>query len=128
MDYLLRNENKGVFMIQSGYRVALVLKNDIKSETEKICYFLGYASCIGQIIVTNKDLLVQKNWNNKSKRWYKARLPDKPYWAFKKEDGEIFYEFECWFMLEERFRKAFIEDEYKEGWKVINVDRNGKEI
>lgn len=109
-------------MLKIGDRVAVILKNEVDYISNNICYFLGYGIYEGAVVPELKKETKKNKLHNKLCR---IGFPAN---RFKLDNGEIFYDYECWFMSEERFKKAFVEDEYHENWKVILVDRKGKKV
>ena len=101
-------------MIEINDRVGIILKID--NETRK-CYFLGYGIYEGKYVPSGDNL---------SKKAKMLSRYKKESCRFKLDDGNIIYDIDCWIMSEGRFNAVFVNDEYKEGWKVINVDIKGK--
>jgi hypothetical protein len=102
-------------MMEIGDRVGVILKTN--NETRK-CYFLGYGIYEGKYKLDARYC---------SKRAVNVLINlDVDLCRFKLDDGDKIYDADCWFMSEERFNAVFVNDEYKEGWKIINVDRKGK--
>jgi hypothetical protein len=99
--------------IKIGERVGLVLKTNVRKH---YCFFLGYGVYEGQFIPIDSI----------DKRVKRLNEEQKICCRFKLDSGEIIYDFQCWFMSEERFNEAFINDCYEEGWKIINVDNKGR--
>lgn len=104
-------------MIQINDRVAVISKNVVKLHR---CYFIGYGVYNGKYTIPYNNKL-----NSYTKKLSKSFIPCG---KFTLDDGRIFYDCEVWIMSEERFIKAFVEDEYKEGWKVIKVNRKSKHL
>ena len=101
--------------LQIGDRVGVILKtNGITRQ----CFFLGYG------IYEGKQPLDFNYISSKMKR--KLGDSNKEGHRFKLDNGEIYYDVDIWFMGEERFNAVFVNDEYEEGWKIINVDRKGR--
>jgi len=105
-------------MIKIGDRIGLILKTNVNT---KECFFLGYGVYEGRFV---PDIINCSKKYRKNAKWLIRE--NKEICRFKLDNGEIFYEFDTWCMSEERFNAVFVNDEYKEGWKVINIDRYGK--
>jgi hypothetical protein len=105
----------GNLSMDIGSRVAIISKLDTFKHK---CYFIGYG------IFSDRCLIpFNKNLNRDGKKLSKL---NGLHCKFITDDNKIFYDYECWIISEERFKKVFIEDEYKEGWKVIRVNRKSK--
>jgi len=100
--------------IEPGERVAVVL-NRINEKKHKI-YFVGYGKYDGLYECPNSIKKLKKLALNKKILLGRITL----------ENGGTAWLYNCWIHRAERFDELFIEDIYKEGWKVINVDLNGK--
>ena len=101
-------------MIEINDRVALILKTNVPN---KQCFFLGYGIYEGRFPLDKKYC---------SKKVKKLDVKKDDSCRFKLDNGEIYFDIDIWVMSEERFNAAFINDEYKEGWKIINIDRKGR--
>ena len=95
-------------------RIAVILKSDAKTRQ---CYFLGYGIYEGKMPLDKQYC---------SKKVKKMNLGKVDSHRFKLDNGEIYFDIDVWFMSEERFNAAFVNDEYKAGWKVVNIDRKGR--
>ena len=96
-------------------RAALISKNYTKRH---LCYFMGYGVYEGRYeIPYNKKL---------DRTGRKLAVNGELHCRFRLDDGKVFFDYECWNMSEERFKVVFVNDEYKEGWKVIKVNRKSK--
>ena len=113
----LFSDHKGSNMegLQVNDRVALISKTNSRKHK---CYFIGYGIYNGKFTVPLNDKL-----DKKGRAIAKKFIPC---CKFTTDDDKIFYDYECWFMSEERFKAAFVNDEYKEGWKVIKVNRKSR--
>jgi hypothetical protein len=114
---MLVSVHKGSNMegIQPNERVALISKTNTKKH---LCYFIGYGIYCGKFTVPLNDKL-----DKKGRAIAKKFIPC---CKFITDDNKIFYDYECWEISEERFKAAFVNDEYKEGWKVIKVNRKSR--
>ena len=113
----LFSDHKGSNMegLQVNDRVALISKTNSRKHK---CYFIGYGIYNGKFTVPLNDKLDKKG------RYISKNFI--PCCKFTTDDDKIFYDYECWFLSEERFKAAFVNDEYKEGWKVIKVNRKSR--
>jgi len=101
-------------MIEVNDRVGIIINT---KDSTKECFFLGYGIYEGKYIPSGDNLSKKAKLLSKEK---------KESCRFKLDDGNIIYATDCWFMFEERFNAVFVNDEYEEGWKIINVDIKGK--
>jgi predicted PolB exonuclease-like 3'-5' exonuclease len=100
--------------LEVGERIAAILKLNVMN---KKCYFLGYG------VYEGKDIVPENTSGKRSKKFIRFHIPC---CKLCMDDGNIYYDFQCWFMSEERFKEVFIKDCYKEGWKVVEVDLKGR--
>ena len=98
-------------------RVALISKLNDKKH---FCYFIGYGVYRGRSIVKLNSKL------DKIGRSIAKKLI--PCYMFITDDNRIFYNYECWHMPEEIFKKVFINDLYHENWKIIKSRKKSKHI
>jgi hypothetical protein len=106
-------------IVNIGDRIAFITKTN--ADTAK-CYFLGYGKYLGKMIPTKEEIDLI---TNKKKHKIAKNVID-PVCKFLLDDGSIVWQWDGWFISEERFIKVFIEDEYNENWEAINVDIHGK--
>lgn len=104
--------------LQIGDRIGFILK--LRNE-KKHCYFVGYGIYEGEFKPDIEDFK-----NIKKKKRIKMIENIKGSCRFKLDSGETVWQWQGWWLSEERFKEVFINDCYKEGWKVINVDMKGK--
>jgi ribosome biogenesis GTPase A len=99
-------------------RVAFIRGTNSKKH---ICFFLGYGIYLGKQTPTIKEI---NNIKRKDKKLIanKMNKADK----FLLDDGNIYWAWDGYFISIERFKKLFINDYYKEGWRIINVDNKGR--
>jgi hypothetical protein len=100
--------------LQIGDRVGVILK---LNEKKRECYFLGYGTYMG------KSLVPEDAVGKKCKKFIKFHIP-----AGKiiMDDKNVYWDFQCWIMSEERFNKVFVNDCYDEGWEIIDIDIHGR--
>lgn len=101
-------------IIEVGDRVATIL--ELNNNKHK-CYFLGYGAYQG------KQIVPENTEGKKCKRFIKFHIPAG---KIEMDDGNIYWDFQCWIMGEKRFKEVFIKDCYKEGWKIVEVDLKGR--
>jgi hypothetical protein len=99
-------------------RIAFILK---LKEEKKECYFVNYGVYEGQFKPDIDDFIDIKK---KKKR----RMIENTEFAcrFKLDDGTIAWQWQGWWISEDRFKEIFIDDYYKENWQIINVDAKGR--
>lgn len=97
-----------------GERIGIILKLDTRKRN---CFFLGYGIYEGKFIPPA---------NVPSKKGKKLHNEHESTDRFLCDDGNTYWMYESWIISEERFKEVFINDCYKENWKVINVDIHGK--
>ena len=101
--------------LKLGERVALISKNNVKRH---LCYFMGYGIYEGFF-----EIPYNKKLDKLGKHLAKV---GELHHRFKLDDNQIFFDYELWFMPEERFKEVFVRDYYCEGWKVIKTRRKSK--
>jgi len=91
------------------------------NSNKHICYLLGYGKYLGKYIPTKDEI---NNIKRKDKKSLAFRI--KEACKFLLKDGNIYWEWDGYFINKNRFKELFIDDIYKEGWKIIYVDKNGR--
>jgi hypothetical protein len=100
--------------INPGERIAIIRNTN---DSTRKCYFLGYGIYEGKFVPPN--YVPSKKGKEFSKRNIECC-------KLKLDSGEVLWDFEVWFMLENRFKEVFVNDYYKEYWEVIDIEINGK--
>jgi hypothetical protein len=101
-------------MIEINDRIAFIEKLDT---AKKLCYFIGYGKYLGKVKVTKEisEIIPYK------KRLQKLSI-GKEVCYFILDNGSITYQWNGWWVSENRFKEMFIDDCYKEGWKIVVVE------
>jgi hypothetical protein len=101
-------------MIEINDRIAFIEKLDT---AKKLCYFIDYGKYLGKVKVTKEisEIIPVK------KRLQKLSI-GKEVCYFILDNGNIVYQWSGWWVSENRFKEIFIDDCYKEGWKIVNVE------
>lgn len=100
--------------IEVGNRIGIILKLDNRKRN---CFFLGYGIYEGKFIPPE---------NVPSKKGKTLYREHKECCKLLCDDGNTYWDFECWFMTEEMFKEVFVNDCYNECWDIINIDIKGR--
>ena len=101
--------------LKPGERIALISKND---NGRHISYLIGYGIYDGFF-----EIPYSKRLDKIGKQLAKR---GGTHCRFHLDNGCVLFDYECWFMAEDRYKEVFINDEYKEGWRVVHINKKSK--